>query len=231
MNPGNVPKADSRQRRRLSRAASGQRRSTQVEECHRRHRRALARAERARRTRISRAAAWPTARTATAPCQGQACRSVGGGNSGVEAAIDLPASSATVTLLEFGDTLRADAVLQKKLYSLQRHRHQGAQTTTITARRQGQRSRIHRPHTGQNQHVALEGVFIQIGLLRIPTGSKAPSSCRASAKSWSMPRDRPTVPGVFGAGDCNHGAVQADRHCDDEGAKASLAAFDHLIRS
>ncbi len=92
---------------------------------------------------------------------------VGGGNSGVEAAIDLAGIVGHVTLLEFGDTLRADAVLQKKLYSLPNVTViKSAQTTEVTGAGGKVNGLTYTDRTtGQSQHIALEGVFVQIGLL------------------------------------------------------------------
>src|SRR5690606_22692681 len=92
---------------------------------------------------------------------------IGGGNSGVEAAIDLAGLVKHVTLLEFGDALRADAVLQTKLYSLPNVTVVlQAQTTEIT----GDANKVNgltytERNTGASKHIALDGVFVQIGLV------------------------------------------------------------------
>ena len=92
---------------------------------------------------------------------------IGGGNSGIEAAIDLAGIVAHVTVIEFADQLKADAVLVNKLNSLPNVTvHTNAQTTEIT----GDGSvvngiRFKERATGQEQHIALEGVFVQIGLI------------------------------------------------------------------
>jgi alkyl hydroperoxide reductase subunit F len=92
---------------------------------------------------------------------------IGGGNSGVEAAIDLAGIVTHVTLLEFGDSLRADAVLQKKLHSLPNVRViTNAQTTEVTGDGQKVNGLSYQERiTGETHHVALEGIFVQIGLL------------------------------------------------------------------
>jgi alkyl hydroperoxide reductase subunit F len=92
---------------------------------------------------------------------------VGGGNSGVEAAIDLAGIVGHVTLLEFGDALRADAVLQNKLHSLPNVTViKSAQTTEVTGAGGKVNGLTYTDRTtGQSQHIALEGVFVQIGLL------------------------------------------------------------------
>ncbi|WP_310446456.1 alkyl hydroperoxide reductase subunit F [Thiobacillus sp.] len=158
---------------------------------------------------------------------------VGGGNSGVEAAIDLAGIVGHVTLLEFGDTLRADAVLQKKLYSLPNATViKSAQTTQIT----GAGGKVNGLEytdrtTGQTQHVALEGVFIQIGLLPNTDWLKGTIELSRFGEIVVDAKGQTDVPGVFGAGDCTTVPYKQIVIAMSEGAKASLAAFDHLIRS
>jgi len=158
---------------------------------------------------------------------------VGGGNSGVEAAIDLAGIVGHVTLLEFGDTLRADAVLQKKLYSLPNATViKSAQTTQIT----GEGGKVNGLEytdrtTGQTQHVALEGVFIQIGLLPNTDWLKGTLELSRFGEIVVDAKGQTDVPGVFGAGDCTTVPYKQIVIAMSEGAKASLAAFDHLIRS
>jgi len=158
---------------------------------------------------------------------------VGGGNSGVEAAIDLAGIVGHVTLLEFGDTLRADAVLQTKLYSLPNVTViKSAQTTQIT----GAGGKVDGLEytdrtTGQTQHVALEGVFIQIGLLPNTDWLKGTLELSRFGEIVVDAKGQTDVPGVFGAGDCTTVPYKQIVIAMSEGAKASLAAFDHLIRS
>ncbi|MBU2642380.1 MAG: alkyl hydroperoxide reductase subunit F [Gammaproteobacteria bacterium] len=158
---------------------------------------------------------------------------VGGGNSGVEAAIDLAGIVGHVTLLEFGDTLRADAVLQKKLYSLPNATViKSAQTTQIT----GAGGKVNGLEytdrtTGQTQHVALEGVFIQIGLLPNTDWLKGTIELSRFGEIVVDAKGQTDVPGVFGAGDCTTVPYKQIVIAMSEGAKASLAAFDYLIRS
>ncbi len=158
---------------------------------------------------------------------------VGGGNSGVEAAIDLAGIVGHVTLLEFGDTLRADAVLQTKLYSLPNVTViKSAQTTEVT----GAAGKVNGLQytdrtTGQTQHVALEGVFIQIGLLPNTDWLKGTIELSRFGEIVVDAKGQTDVPGVFGAGDCTTVPYKQIIIAMSEGAKASLAAFDHLIRS
>lgn len=158
---------------------------------------------------------------------------VGGGNSGVEAAIDLAGVVGHVTLLEFGDQLRADAVLQTKLHSLSNVTViKSAQTTDIT----GAGGKVNGLNytdrlTGQSQHVALEGVFIQIGLLPNTDWLKGTIDLSRYGEIEVDARGATNVPGVFAAGDCTTVPYKQIVIALGEGAKASLAAFDHLVRS
>ena len=158
---------------------------------------------------------------------------VGGGNSGVEAAIDLAGIVGHVTLLEFGEMLRADAVLQEKLMSLANVTViKSAQTTEVT----GDGSKVNGLSytdraTGQSQHIALEGVFVQIGLLPNTDWLKGTLALSKYGEIEIDARGQTSVPGVFAAGDCTTVPYKQIIIAMGEGAKASLAAFDHLIRS
>jgi len=158
---------------------------------------------------------------------------VGGGNSGVEAAIDLAGIVGHVTLLEFGDTLRADAVLQNKLYSLPNATViKSAQTTEVT----GEGGKVNGltytdRTTGQSQHIALEGVFVQIGLLPNTDWLKGTVNLSRFGEIEVDAKGQTNVPGVLAAGDCTTVPYKQIVIAMGEGAKASLAAFDYLIRS
>jgi alkyl hydroperoxide reductase subunit F len=158
---------------------------------------------------------------------------VGGGNSGVEAAIDLAGIVGHVTLLEFGDTLRADAVLQNKLHSLANVTViKSAQTTEVTGA-DGKVSGLSYTDrvTGQSQHIALEGVFVQIGLLPNTDWLKGTLELSRFGEIIVDAKGQTSVPGVFAAGDCTTVPYKQIIIAMGEGAKASLSAFDHLIRS
>jgi len=158
---------------------------------------------------------------------------VGGGNSGVEAAIDLAGIVGHVTLLEFGDALRADAVLQNKLHSLANVTViKSAQTTEVT----GAGGKVNGLNytdrlTGQSQHIALEGVFVQIGLLPNTDWLKGTINLSRFGEIEVDAKGATSVPGVFAAGDCTTVPYKQIIIAMGEGAKASLSAFDHLIRS
>ncbi len=158
---------------------------------------------------------------------------IGGGNSGVEAAIDLAGVTGHVTLLEFTDTLRADAILQKKLFSLPNVTViKDAQTTEVTGasgKVNGLRyiDRI----TGESRTIELEGVFIQIGLLPNTDWLKGTLNLSRFGEIEVDARGATSIRGVFAAGDCTTTPFKQIVIALGEGARASLAAFDHLIRS
>ena len=158
---------------------------------------------------------------------------IGGGNSGVEAAIDLAGVVAHVTLLEFADQLKADAVLVNKLKSLPNvDIHTGAQTREIvgdgnkvTGLRYVDRA------SGQAHEVALAGVFVQIGL--VPNTEWLRGAVELSRYGEIIVDERcaTSLPGVFAAGDATTVPYKQIIVAGGEGAKAALSAFDHLIRS
>ena len=157
---------------------------------------------------------------------------IGGGNSGVEAAIDLAGIVGHVTLLEFGDSLRADAVLQNKLYSLPNATViKSAQTTEVT----GAGGKVNGLDytdrtTGQSQHLTLEGVFVQIGLLPNTDWLKGVVNLSRFGEIEIDARGQTNIPGILAAGDCTTVPYKQIIIAMSEGAKASLSAFDYLIR-
>ena len=158
---------------------------------------------------------------------------IGGGNSGVEAAIDLAGVVAHVTLLEFLPELRADAVLVKKLKSLPNVTIlSNAQTTEITG--DGQKVnglRYTERATGQSQHIALEGVFVQIGLVPNTEWLKGTLELSKHGEIVVDARGQTSLPGVFAAGDVTTVPYKQIIIAAGEGAKAALSAFDYLIRT
>ena len=158
---------------------------------------------------------------------------IGGGNSGVEAAIDLAGIVEHVTLIEFGTELRADAVLQRKAASLPNvtvitH----AQTTEITG--DGQKVdglRYKDRATGQEHQVPLAGVFVQIGLVPNTEWLKGTLELSRHGEIVVDAKGQTSVPGVFAAGDATTVPYKQIIIAAGEGAKAALGAFDHLIRS
>jgi alkyl hydroperoxide reductase subunit F len=158
---------------------------------------------------------------------------IGGGNSGVEAAIDLAGVVEHVTLLEFAPQLRADAVLQRKLFSLPNVEVlTNAQTTEVvgdgarvTALRYTDRA------SGASHEVALAGVFVQIGLLPNTDWLEGVVGLSRHGEIEVDPRGQTTVPGVFAAGDATTVPYKQIVIAMGEGSKAALGAFDHLIRT
>jgi len=158
---------------------------------------------------------------------------IGGGNSGVEAAIDLAGIVGHVTLLEFGDALRADKVLQDKLYSLANVTViKSAQTTEVTGAEGKVNGLVYTDRvSGQSQTLALEGVFVQIGLLPNTDWLKGTVALSKFGEIEVDAKGQTSVPGVFAAGDCTTVPYKQIIIAMGDGAKASLSAFDHLIRN
>ena len=158
---------------------------------------------------------------------------IGGGNSGVEAAIDLAGVVSRVTVLEYAPELKADAVLQRKLHSLPNVTViTNAQTTEVT----GDGNRVTGLKytdraTGDAQDIALEGVFVQIGLLPNTDWLKGTVELTRHGEVEVDSHARTDVPGVFAAGDCTTTPYKQIVIAAGDGSKAALSAFDHLIRS
>jgi len=157
---------------------------------------------------------------------------IGGGNSGVEAAIDLAGIVAHVTLLEFGQQLRAEAVLVARLKSLPNVTIvTQAQTTEIAG--DGQKVnglRYTDRATGQSHLVPLEGVFVQIGLVPNTEWLQGTVDLARGGEIAIDARCATSVPGVFAAGDATTVPFKQIVIAAGEGAKAALSAFDHLMR-
>jgi alkyl hydroperoxide reductase subunit F len=158
---------------------------------------------------------------------------IGGGNSGVEAAIDLAGLVAHVTLLEFADTLRADAVLQNKLNSLPNVTViKSAQTTEVTGDGQKVNGLTYKDRlTGEIRHIELEGIFVQIGLLPNTDWLKGTVDLSKFGEIEIDAKGQTSIPGVFAAGDCTTVPYKQIVIAMGAGSTAALSAFDHLIRS
>ena len=159
---------------------------------------------------------------------------IGGGNSGAEAAIDLAGVVKHVTLLEFSDKMRADEVLQQKLHSLPNVQIiMNAQTTEVT----GENGKVNGLNyldrvSNTEHHLALEGIFVQIGLL--PNTGFLQGTVDLTEPMHEIAIDafgKTSVPGVFAAGDCTNVPYKQIIIAAGEGAKAALSAFDYLIRT
>ncbi|MBB5714563.1 alkyl hydroperoxide reductase subunit F [Sphingomonas aerophila] len=157
---------------------------------------------------------------------------IGGGNSGVEAAIDLAGIVAHVTLLEFGDQLRADAVLQRKLRSLPNVTVLlNAQTTEVEGDGNKVTGLTYKDRTtGVVHSMGLEGVFVQIGLIPNTDWLRDTVALSTCGEIEVDQHGRTSVAGIFAAGDATTTPFKQIVIAMGEGSKASLAAFDHLIR-
>jgi alkyl hydroperoxide reductase subunit F len=158
---------------------------------------------------------------------------IGGGNSGVEAAIDLAGIVAHVTLVEFDGQLRADEVLQRKLRSLSNVRViVAAQTTEVHGAGGKVNGLSYKDRgTGDLHRLELEGVFVQIGLLPNTEWLKGTLALSARGEIEVDARGQTSLPGVFAAGDATTVPYKQIIIAMGEGSKAALGAFDHLIRS
>ncbi|MDX3907523.1 MAG: alkyl hydroperoxide reductase subunit F [Pigmentiphaga sp.] len=158
---------------------------------------------------------------------------IGGGNSGVEAAIDLAGLVQHVTLLEYAGELRADAVLQRKLYSLPNVTViTQAQTTEITGDGKKVNGLSYKDRqSGEVRHLELEGVFVQIGLVPNTEWLKGTVALSKHGEIEVDAKGQTSVPGVFAAGDVTTVPYKQIIIATGEGSKAALSAFDYLIRS
>lgn len=157
---------------------------------------------------------------------------IGGGNSGVEAAIDLAGVVTHVTLIEFDTKLRADAVLVNKLNSLANVTiHVNAQTTEITGDGQKVNGLSYKDRASEAlHHIDLEGVFVQIGLVPNTEWLKGTLELSRHGEIMVDAKGATSLPGVFAAGDATTVPYKQIIIAAGDGAKAALSAFDYLIR-
>ncbi|TDS74797.1 alkyl hydroperoxide reductase subunit F [Comamonas sp. JUb58] len=158
---------------------------------------------------------------------------IGGGNSGVEAAIDLAGVVKHVTLLEFASELKADAVLQRKLRSLPNVTViLNAQTTEVNGDGKKVTGLTYKDRTNdETKTVALEGIFVQIGLLPNTGWLKGTVQLTPFGEIEIDAKGHTNLPGVFAAGDCTNVPYKQIVIAAGAGATAALSAFDHLIRT
>jgi alkyl hydroperoxide reductase subunit F len=158
---------------------------------------------------------------------------IGGGNSGVEAAIDLAGIVDHVTLIEFDTELRADDVLQRKLRSMPNTNIiVNALTTEVLGDGEKVTGLVYRNRRDDTEHtVDLAGIFVQIGLL--PNTEWLRGTLDLSDRGEIVIDDRgaTSVPGVFAAGDCTTVPYKQIVIAMGAGSTAGLSAFDHLIRT
>ncbi len=157
---------------------------------------------------------------------------IGGGNSGVEAAIDLAGIVAHVTLIEFDAQLRADAVLQRKLASLP---NTTVITSALSTEVHGDGSKVvglsYKDRVSEAMHrLDLDGIFVQIGLVPNTEWLKGVVALSPRGEIEVDARGETSVPGVFAAGDATTVPYKQIVIAVGDGAKAALSAFDYLIR-
>ncbi|MHA6719070.1 alkyl hydroperoxide reductase subunit F [Sphingomonas sp. RS6] len=157
---------------------------------------------------------------------------IGGGNSGVEAAIDLAGIVAHVTLIEYDSQLRADAVLQRKLASLPNVK---ILTSAMTTRVNGDGEKVSGlsykdRNSGVEHDVELEGIFVQIGLVPNTEWLKDTVGLTARGEIEIDARGETSQPGIFAAGDCTTVPYKQIVIAMGAGSTAALSAFDYMIR-
>jgi NADH-dependent peroxiredoxin subunit F len=158
---------------------------------------------------------------------------IGGGNSGVEAAIDLAGVVSHVTVLEFMDQLKADDILQRKLRSMKNvDIITSARTTEVRGDgRQVVGLRFEDRKTGELIDLDVAGIFVQIGLLPNTDFLKGTVELTKFGEVVVDDHGRTSAPGVFAAGDVTTVPYKQIIIATGDGAKAALGAFDYLIRS
>lgn len=157
---------------------------------------------------------------------------IGGGNSGIEAAIDLAGVVNHVTVLEFMPELKADAVLQERLYSLPNVTvYKNVQTKEITGTDKVNGITFVDRASGEEKHIELQGVFVQIGLVANTDWLGDRVERNRMGEIIVDAHNATNVPGVFAAGDCTNSPYKQIIISMGSGATAALSAFDYLIRN
>jgi alkyl hydroperoxide reductase subunit F len=158
---------------------------------------------------------------------------VGGGNSGVEAAIDLAGIVGHVTVIEYADELKADAVLQRKLHSLPNvDVVTGARTSEVLGDGERVTGLVYEDlDSSEVRRIELDGIFVQIGLLPNTEWVEGTLTLSEHKEVVVDSRGRTSAHGVFAAGDCTTVPYKQIVISTGAGATAALAAFDHLIRT
>lgn len=163
--------------------------------------------------------------------KGKAVAVIGGGNSGIEAAIDLAGIASHVTVLEFLPELKADAVLQKRLYALPNVTVlKNVATKEITGRDKVDGITYTDRATGEIGHIPLQGVFVQIGLVPNTEWLGDTVERNRAGEIVIDKHNSTSLPGVFAAGDCTDSPYKQIIISMGSGATAALSAFDYLIR-
>ncbi len=156
---------------------------------------------------------------------------IGGGNSGIEAAIDLAGIAKHVTVLEFLPELKADSVLQKRLYSLSNVTVlTNVETEAITGDTKVNGIDFMDRDTKESEHVELDGVFVQIGLVTNTEWVGKTIAKNYFGEIITDAHGTTSLEGVFAAGDCTNSAYKQIVISMGSGATAALGAFDYLMR-
>jgi alkyl hydroperoxide reductase subunit F len=164
--------------------------------------------------------------------QGKDVAVIGGGNSGVEAAIDLAGIVKHVTVLEFMPELKADEVLQKRLYSLPNVTVlKNVESKEITGADKVEGITYTDRETKEIHHLELQGVFVQIGLIPNTDWLADTVECNSFGEIVVDRHGATSLAGVFAAGDCTHSPYKQIIISMGTGATAALGAFDYLIRN
>lgn len=156
---------------------------------------------------------------------------IGGGNSGVEAALDLSGIVNSVTVLEYSDEIKADQVLSDKMQTVENIKViTGVQTTSITASDNSVNGIEYKVlATGETQNTPLSGVFVQIGLVPNSDFVKGVVAMTKQGEIIVDDHCQTNVPGIFAAGDVTTTPFKQIVIAIGEGAKAALSAFNHII--
>lgn len=157
---------------------------------------------------------------------------IGGGNSGIEASIDLAGIASHVTVFEFMPELKADAILQKRLYSLPNVTVlKNVQTKEITGTDKVNGITYMERESGAVHHMDLQGVFVQIGLIANTDWLGDTIERNRIGEIIVDNHNAASLPGVFAAGDCTDSVYKQIVISMGSGASAALSAFDYLIRN
>ncbi len=158
---------------------------------------------------------------------------IGGGNSGIEAAIDLAGIANSVTVIEFLENLKADEVLVKKAESIPNIKIiLNSKTNEIVGN--GDKVvgvKVEDRSNGEVQEIKLDGIFVQIGLL---PNSKVFTDVVETNRAGEIIIDRncrTNISGIYAAGDVSDVPFKQIIIAMGEGAKAALTAFDDRIRN
>ncbi|MBV4447687.1 FAD-dependent oxidoreductase [Clostridium tyrobutyricum] len=157
---------------------------------------------------------------------------IGGGNSGIETAIDLAGIVKHVTVLEFLPGLKADEVLQNRLKSLSNITViTNAETKEITGNEKVNGITYIDLSTGEKHSVKIDGVFVQIGLVPNTGWLSGTIELNSRGEIITDNHGATNIPGVFAAGDCTDSPYRQIIISMGSGATAALSAFDHIIRN